>query len=348
MGEQLWQRKPVAVLFSPSEYSAVLEEILHLAEEGRLSRASMEVRLYRYRYLNEGNGAAAEEASTATLSSRQVQFLFDRRVSYDYFITATVRETKSLRDSGLLSKENLLNVLKKPRLGLHLEPADLTLEKLMTLGMDTGIDTGIDTAGSNPENGPEESRSHAPAPLINHALRRQVREEMNKVYLGTAAGINSDIFSRLSPHSRGEILHEARHYFLALLIGKYEIIDKQYRLQQRSVQLAVERALCSYLGFHGGDHGFLLKSKDKDIALHLIGKVERTTYTNKEIARRAFVVLVGDKYRTMKGYEEFKEILESNDPSWFKDRATLWYINNRLKPQVVQLARIIYGVPEKD
>ncbi len=340
MEEQLWQRKPVAVLFSPSEYSAVLEEILHLAEEGRLSRASMEVRLYRYRYLKEGNGAAAEEAPTATLSSRQIQFLFDRRVSYTYFITATVRETKSLRDSGLLSKENLLNVLKKPRLGLRLEPAGLTLEKLMTLG--------IDTASSNPESEPEDSCSHAPAPLINHTLRRQVREEMNKVYLGTAAGINSDIFSFLSPHSREEILHEARQYFLNLLIGKYDIIDKQYRLQQRSVQLTVERALCSYLGFHGGDHAFLLKSRDKDIALQLIGKVERTTYTNKEIARRAFVVLVGDKYRNMNGYEEFKEILESDDPSWFKDRATLWYINNQLRPQVVQLARVIYEVPEKD
>lgn len=338
--KQLWQRKPVAVLFSPSEYSAVLEEILHLAEEGRLSRASMEVRLYRYRYLNEGNGAAAEEASTATLSSRQVQFLFDRRESYNYFITATVRETKSLRDSGLLSKENLLNVLKKPRLGLHLEPADLTLEKLITLG--------LDTASSNPESGPEESRSHTPTPPFNHTLRRQVREEMNKVYLGTAAGINRDIYSFLSPHGREEILHEARQYFLNLLIGKYEIIEKQYPQQQRSVQLAVERALCSYLGFHGGDHGFLLKSREKDIALLLIGKVERTTYTNKEMARRAFVVLVGDKYRTMKGYGEFKEILESDDSSWFKDRATLWYINNQLKPQVVQLARIIYEVPEKD
>ncbi len=338
--EQRWQRKPVAVLFSPSEYSAVLEEILHLAEEGRLSRASMEVRLYRYRYPNEGNGADAEEASTATLSSRQVQFLFDRRDSYSYFITATVRETKGLRDSGLLSKENLLNVMKKPRLGLRLEPADLTLEKLMTLGMDA--------TSSEPESEPEESNSPAPAPLINHALRRQVREEMNKVYLGTAAGINSDIFSYLSPHSREEILHEARRYFLDILAGKYEIIDKQYPQRQRSVQLTVERALCSYLGFHGGDHAFLLKSKDRDIALQMIGKVEMTTYTNKEIARRAFVVLVGDKYRNIKGYEEFKEILESNDPSRFKDVATLWYINNQLRPQVVQLARVIYGVPEKD
>lgn len=317
--------KKVGLIFSPEEYRTLLGDVVKMAQESALTVESMRDRLDHYIQ----NDIADSPGS--------IQFHFDRKSTYDYFLMGVTREVRSFKEFDLLSEENLLTILRKPRLGLKTVNAELTLDDLFTSDINSG-------KRSNPTDS-SPSADENPAPAINHLLRRQVREEMNKVYFGSAAQVDLQMFST---HYPNEVLPEARQYFLNLLVGRYEMIETCYSSRQLSLQMTVERALCAYLGFHDGDHGFLFKDKDKEVAELLIGKVKHTTYTNKEIARRAFTVLVGTNYQKANGFEEFKKTMENPDSACFKDPATLAYINHSLKEQVVQMARILYDVPEKD
>lgn len=140
----------------------------------------------------------------------------------------------------------------------------------------------------------------------------------------------------------------AANYFLRLLDGLYIELSSQLerRIKAESPQeVVIRQAVDAFSDFTKRGLDFLYHadpniSEDvmKEIALKLIGKIERTTYTDRESASRAISALTG--------HSRSEEVLPSAKNTWLEDHRRPPLVpydaditNRALIPEAIQYAR---------
>ncbi len=168
-------------------------------------------------------------------------------------------------------------------------------------------------------------------------LQKLVTDQMNVVYFGKGL-IDHTKFSQFS---HDQIHAAARKYFLHLLDNNYQMFFHDYPPEQnRSVQLAVDRAICAYVPFNEFGLHFLERKADPEVAKKLLTKVEQSIYTNAKMAYRAFTVLAWFHVQGMPQFPKFKDkiIKEGHE----RDADVLQYVNGELKRDVLERARQLH------
>lgn len=164
-------------------------------------------------------------------------------------------------------------------------------------------------------------------------LSDSVINQMNKVYLrGETLEIN-----RYNGSLPGILWVAAREYFLRLLDNDYQITFHDYPpATDRSVQLAVYRALCAYVPFNKDGWNFLETKEDKEVAGKLIDKIGKSRYTNARMAYHTFTVIVWHHLQQMPQFNYFKDKMIRDGKE--RDADVLHYVNGELRKQVLKKA----------